>query len=243
METTLPLLLAAPFVGSFLGVAIRRLPRGEGIVAGRSRCESCGVTLSPRDLVPLASFALSRGRCRQCGAPIGWFHPSIEAAALVVAVWSVLADDGALAWLDCGLGWALLTLAWIDVEAMVLPDIITLPLIPAGLAATWWLDPDSLVDHALATVAGWGLLALVAVLYRRLRGRDGLGEGDARLYAAGGAWVGLAGLGPVLLLAALAGLGFVLAIGLTGRKLAATTAIPFGAPLALGIWLVWLYAG
>ena len=63
-------LLAAPFIGSFLGVLVRRLPRGEPVAWERSRCESCGTALTARDMVPLVSFLLLRGRCRACGAPI-----------------------------------------------------------------------------------------------------------------------------------------------------------------------------
>ena len=81
-------LLAAPFVGSVLGVLILRLPAGRPVVLARSACEDCGAALQPQDLVPLLSYAALRGRCRRCGHPIGWFHPAVELAALAVAAWA-----------------------------------------------------------------------------------------------------------------------------------------------------------
>src|SRR5205823_14876020 len=80
------LLLLAPFIGSFLGTVIRRLPEGRPIVMpARSGCEACGARLAPRDLVPLVSWLLARGQCRYCGATLGWFYPGVELAALAVA--------------------------------------------------------------------------------------------------------------------------------------------------------------
>ncbi|MBV9153097.1 MAG: prepilin peptidase, partial [Alphaproteobacteria bacterium] len=84
-----PLLVLAPFIGSFLGVLIRRVPEGRPIVAARSACEWCGAVLTARDLVPLISWLLLRGRCRRCGVPIGWFYPGIELAAFAVAAVAV----------------------------------------------------------------------------------------------------------------------------------------------------------
>ncbi|MFQ5567894.1 MAG: prepilin peptidase, partial [Paracoccaceae bacterium] len=123
-QSTMILLVAAPFVGSFLGLLIERLPAGESVVLGRSRCGKCGAALGPRDLVPLLSWAASGGRCRHCRAALGWFHPGIEAAALGVALWSVLVVPGWLAWASAGLGWTLLALAVIDQRHMVLPDAL-----------------------------------------------------------------------------------------------------------------------
>ncbi len=229
-------LLAAPFVGSFLGVLVRRLPEGRPWAFGRSQCEACGSPLGPAGLVPIASFAWQRGRCRHCAAPIARMHLWIELAALAVAASAALAEpDAASLWADCVLGWALLALGWIDWTHLRLPDVLTLPLLLAGLAVTVLLDADLATDHALAAAAGYGALRLLAYGYRLLRGRDGLGEGDAKLLAASGAWVGLAGLGPTLLVAAIAGLG---AAVVRGGGLRAHTVVPLGTCLALGTWMV-----
>ena len=82
------------FVGSFLGVLVRRLPEGQPIAWGRSRCEYCGAALAVRDLVPLFSWLAAKGRCRFCGHPLGWFYPGIELAALAVALVAIASTAG-----------------------------------------------------------------------------------------------------------------------------------------------------
>ena len=233
--------VAAPFVGSTLGVVVRRLPAGRPVAWSRSACEACGHTLGPLELVPILSYLALRGRCRECGSFIAPMHLAIELAAVAVAISAAAVDAGNAVWAGCALGWTLLALAWIDASTFWLPDALTLPLLLAGLAATWWLQPWALADHALAAAIAYTLFRLVAWSYRRLRGRDGLGEGDAKLFAAGGAWLGLAGLPPVLIGAALVGLLWAGLSALRGRRQTATTALPFGPCLAAAIWLAWLY--
>ena len=235
------LLLAAPIVGSFLGVLIRRLPEGRPIVWARSACEGCGAVLAVRDLVPLASWARSRGRCRHCGRALGWFYPAVELAAAAVALIALAVDDGETAWLDCLLGWWLLALAWIDARRWILPDALTLPLILAGLFAALVFDPDALAERALGAVLGYLALRLIGWAYLRLRGREGLGEGDAKLLAAGGAWLGALVLPQIILVAALSALLAAAALRLSGRRIRAQTALPFGPFLALAIWALWLF--
>jgi leader peptidase (prepilin peptidase)/N-methyltransferase len=236
------LLLIAPFVGSFLGVLIRRLPDGKPVALARSHCESCNVVLAPRDLIPVLSFLMTRGKCRYCGARIASFHLAVELIPAVVPLWAAEAGmRGAPLWFSALLGWTLLALAWIDWRDFWLPDVLTLPLLLAGLAATWWLGPDDLADHAAAAVLGYLALQTIAAGYRWWRGRDGLGGGDAKLVAAAGAWLGLDLLPHVILLAALTGLGLALAWRLAGREIGRTTKLPFGPCLALAIWVLWLY--
>ena len=237
----------APFVGSFLGVLIRRWPAGRAVALGRSCCDHCGTPLGPRDLVPLLSWLVSRGRCRHCQAPIGEFYPLVELAALAVALWAGTLDSGVALWLDCALGWGLLALGWIDAEHLLLPDLLTLPLILGGLAAAWLLEWPPVVDCAAGAAAGYVGFRLLAFLYRRLRGRDGLGAGDAKLLAAAGAWLGWQALGDVILGAALVGILWTVARRRPTTDLPADPddpgpgAVPFGPALALAIWIVRLY--
>lgn len=234
------LLLIAPFVGSFLGVVIRRLPDGAPVVWGRSRCPCCATVLRVRDLVPLVSWAAAGGRCRYCGRSIGWFYPGIELAAVAVAAVAVLMSRGQAAWLDCLLGWWLLALGWIDLRRWLLPDALTLPLIIAGLVAGAVFDPERLADRSLGAALGYLSLVAVAAVYRALRGREGLGRGDAKLLAAAGAWVGAAALPQVILLAALSALAAAGCLRLAGARIDARTALPFGPFLAIAIWGLWL---
>ena len=235
------LLAAALPAGSFAGVVIDRLPRDGPIATGRSHCTACGATLGVRDLVPLASWLTTRGRCRHCGAWLGWFYPGVELAALTIAVVSLAVDRGLDAWFDAVLGWWLLTLAWIDWRHTILPDVLTLPLIPAGLAVAALLTPDTLPDSAFGAVFGYLGLWLVAWLYRRWRGRDGLGMGDAKLLGASGAWVGASGLPSILAGASLAGLAAAAVMMAAGHRLDRHSALPFGPFLATATWLVWLF--
>ena len=233
--------VAAPFVGSFLGVLAVRLPEGEDVVAGRSRCRSCGTALTPIELMPVVSWLAQAGKCRTCAAPIGWHYPVIELAALGIAVWAAVTMQGALLWISVALGWTLLALAAMDLRALVLSDYLTLPLIAAGLVVVAWLDLAQVPNHLAAAAVGGLLIVAVAWAYRRIRGRDGLGMGDAKLMAAAGAWVGLEGLGAVMLYGVAATLILVLVKGASGDTVAAETAVPLGAGLAAGLWLVWLY--
>jgi leader peptidase (prepilin peptidase) / N-methyltransferase len=240
LESSLALVLA-PFVGSFLGVVVERLPAGRPIAFGRSACDHCGETLRARDLVPLFSYLALRGRC-SCGrARLSWLHPGIELAALAIALSAATVLSGWLMWVSLGLGWTLLTLAAVDARELVLPDVITLPLIPVGLLVTWMIDPRLLVGHAVGALAGFVTFAAIAGAYRRVRGRDGLGLVDAKLLAAAGAWLGWQALPSVVMIAAASGLALALATSLGGGKLVMTSRIAFGPHLALAFWLVWLF--
>jgi leader peptidase (prepilin peptidase) / N-methyltransferase len=238
------IILAAPFIGSFLGVLIRRLPEGRRIAFARSQCDACGGFLTASELVPLASYVLQRGRCRRCGAAIQPFHPIIEGTAMLIATWAILADaDPARQLLDCALGWTLLTLSWIDFRCMWLPDVLTLPLLLAGLAVTLMVHPTDATAHAAGAAVGYLGLRVISWSYRVIRGREGIGGGDAKLLGAAGAWLGLSGLPYVLLLAALLGLAMAACVALQGRRLHADSALPFGPCLALAFWLIWMHGG
>ena len=235
------LIAVAPFVGSFLGVVIRRLPRQQPYLLGRSHCVHCGAALGIRDLVPFVSWAAARACCRSCGARLGWFYPAVEAAALVIAVLSASLDHGVAAWIDFALGCWLLALAWIDFDHLLLPDALTLPLVLAGLAQAAALAPDELFGRAAGAACGFVSLAVLAWAYRRSRGREGLGGGDPKLLAAAGAWVGIAALPAVILVAAVTGLAAAAGLALGGAALRRDTAVPFGPFLALATWAVWLF--
>lgn len=235
-------LAVAPIVGSFLGVLIARLPEHRPVAWVRSCCDSCATPLGPAELVPIASFLALRGRCRHCGSGIPAYHLVVEIAALLVAGWAVAVDyDDTIVWADCTLGWTLLALAWVDWRHMRLPDVLTLPLIVAGLCVTALWRPEELTWHAVGAIAGYSTFRLIALGYRWWRGIDGLGEGDAKLMAAAGAWLGLAALPYVALGAASSGIVLILATGLAGRQVSARTAIPFGPALSASIWICWLY--
>ncbi len=232
-------ILFSPFIGSLIGVLAMRLPEGRPVGMARSACDGCGRTLGVLDLMPVLSYLALRGRCRTCRAPIGRAHLFVELAAIAVACLPAVLEpeaDPLRTWSICTLGWAALLLSWIDWRAMLLPDVITLPLLLLGLLLCWWADPAMLPDHALAAVCGYALLRAIALFYRRLRGREGMGAGDAKLLAAGGAWLGLQALPLMLFGGAVATLLLALATGRTRGG----DAVPFGPGLAVAMWVVFL---
>lgn len=228
-------------LGSFLGLVSLRLPLGEGVIRGRSRCGGCGATLKPWRLVPVISFLISGGRCVDCGESIPLRYPLMELAAAAIGVWAALTQPApAAAALTALLGWQLLLIAMIDAEHFRLPDSLTLPLLATGGLAALLLGQTAPLDALAGAAVGFSSLWLLAFLYRRLRGREGLGDGDPVLLAAGGAWVGWIGLPSVLVWASAVGLSVVAARLLVGRGVSGGDRLPFGPCLAVGIWLTWL---
>ncbi|OYX56653.1 MAG: prepilin peptidase [Brevundimonas subvibrioides] len=230
--------------GSFIAAVTVRLPRDEEIVVTPSHCMSCGETLKAWQLVPAISWLVQRGKCAMCGAAVSPRYILIECGAAAIGVWAALwgYDSG---WLLVGataaLGWQLLLIALIDAENFWLPDELTLPLIATGLIAGALLAQGWPIPQLVGAVAGFGILWGLAEIYRRVRGREGLGGGDPILFAGAGAWVGWTGLPTVLLWACAAGFSIVLTLLMTRRKVEMTQKLPFGTFLAIGIWLTWLY--
>lgn len=226
-------------VGSFLATLVIRWPQERSVIGGRSACDGCGRTLRWRELVPLASALASRGRCRRCGAPIDSRHWQIELGCAALGVISGIAVPGPVGVAGAVFGWLLLTLAALDVADFWLPDAVTGTLALAGLASIAVAPPDWF-DRLIGGAAGFVSLWLIAFAYRRLRGRDGLGGGDPKLFGAIGLWVGWAMLPFVLLLACVVGLGAVLAARLRGQAVAGGDWVPFGALMAIAAYPVWL---
>lgn len=196
--------------GSFIATWVIRAGRAQS-VTGRSACDGCGRTLAIGDLVPLVSWAMQRGRCRTCQARIDPLHPATEAVAAIIGglcLWHAPNGGGAALFL---LGLLLLSLALFDARHFWLPHKLSATTALAGLLfggiATASLGIDAaLIDRLIGCASGFALLWLIGAGYKMLRGRDGVGGGDAPMLAALGAWLGWAALPMLLLFAALAGL-------------------------------------
>jgi len=222
-------------IGSFLGALVMRWPRGDSIVRGRSRCDGCGRILGIVDLIPLLGAVIRRGRCRQCGARIDCAHAIMEvgcAAIGGIALW-LLPPFAAL--VIAIAGWMLLALAVLDARHFWLPDRLTLPLAVIGLTLGDWVLPAPFQDRMIGAALGYGLLFALAWGYERLRGREGLGLGDAKLLGAIGAWVGWQVLPLVLLAASMAGLLWALIARLRGEVVEGRTRLPLGTFLCLAV--------
>jgi leader peptidase (prepilin peptidase)/N-methyltransferase len=217
--------------GSFLNVVIYRLPRGENLAFPASRCPACGAPIAVRDNVPVLSFLLLRGRARCCKAKISPRYPLVEligglvALAIVRAVVLELPPETPawkiplifLCYLALGLG--LVAAAFIDLENLYLPDEITLGGTVLGVASVP-LRPDATFVESLAgVVAGFLVIWLPFVfLYQKLRGRPGMGLGDAKLVMLAGAWFGWFGAVFALLAGAVQATAVTLAVLATRGK-------------------------
>ena len=216
-------LLGSLAIGSFLNVVIARLParlQGQwdavpddssgqvppGISRPRSHCPACGHTLPWRENIPLVSYAMLRGQCSACGVAISLRYPLVEAltaVASVIVTWKLGLEWQTLAALL--LTWTLIALAFIDLEHLLLPDRLTLPLLSAGLLVNAAAGFTDLQSALVGAVAGYGVLWAVYHGYRLLTGREGFGYGDFKLLAALGAWLGWQLLPLIVLLAAVVG--------------------------------------
>jgi leader peptidase (prepilin peptidase)/N-methyltransferase len=216
-------------VGSFLNVVIYRLPKilerqwaaecaelaGKPVEEGpaftlaqpASRCRQCGHVIRWYENVPVFSYLALRGKCSACGTPIGLRYPLVELATaglFFICVYHWGANPAGLVW--CGFSAAILALALIDWDTTLLPDDITLPLLWAGLiiAALRWTN-ISLPQALWGAVAGYLSLWLVYQAFKLLTGKEGMGYGDFKLFAALGAWFGWQALVPIILMASVIG--------------------------------------
>lgn len=251
-------------VGSFLNVVILRLPKRlewqwkrdareilelpdlydpppPGVVIEGSHCPQCKHKLAWYENIPLLSWLVLRGKCRSCHTPISIQYPLVEliTALLVVAsVWRF------------GFGWQgfaasvfscfLVALSGIDFRTRLLPDQLTLTLMWLGLIASL----DNLFMPAkpalLGAIAGYMSLWTVWWVFRQLTGKEGMGHGDFKLLAALGAWVGLKGIIPIILLSSVVG-AIVGSIWLYSQGRDKATPIPFGPYLAIAGWIVFFW--
>ena len=249
-------------VGSFLNVVIHRLPRmmelrwaaecaelqgaannpGEhkapaetfNLMVPRSRCPHCGHPIRWFENIPVLSYLALKGRCTDCSAPISVRYPLIELLSAALFAWC--GWRWGLTW--TGLAWsgfaaAVLALAVIDWDTTLLPDDITLPLLWAGLsAAALGLVATTLPDALWGAVGGYLSLWLVYWAFKLATGKEGMGYGDFKLFAALGAWFGWQALIPIILMASV--IGAAVGIGLkVFSQLREGGYVPFGPFLAL----------
>jgi leader peptidase (prepilin peptidase)/N-methyltransferase len=257
-------------IGSFLNVVIHRLPLilerqwraqaadiegrpapEEGapynLVTPRSRCPKCQAQIRAVHNIPVLSWLALRGRCSACQAPISVRYPLVElatATAFAVVAWHF--GFGASALLGLVFTAFLVALTGIDIDRQLLPDLLTVPLLWIALVASLWhvagdpAPPAALRDAVIGAAAGYLFLWLVFHLFKLITGKEGMGYGDFKLFAAIGAWLGWQMLPVVLVLAAFVGSAVGLAL-MAARRLGHGVPIPFGPYLAGAAWiaLIW----
>jgi leader peptidase (prepilin peptidase) / N-methyltransferase len=214
----------------------------------RSACPNCKVPITAWQNIPVVSWLFLRGRCASCKTRISARYPIVELSTGVLSGW-VAWHFGFGAPAACALlvTWALIALTGIDIDHQLLPDNITLPLMWAGLLAAVMIGPTAGVtlpvaprDALIGAAAGYASLWLVFHAFRLITGKEGMGYGDFKLFAALGAWLGWKLLPLVIVLSAASGavLG-ILMIVLRGRDRSAP--MPFGPYLAAAGWLAMMY--
>ncbi|HKL52302.1 MAG TPA: A24 family peptidase [Wenzhouxiangellaceae bacterium] len=251
-------------VGSFLNVVILRFPaalihdwkcqcrellgldqqeqgpeaKPAGVANGRSHCPACGHSIAWYDNVPVISWLVLRGRCRNCGTAISIRYPIVElitALLSVIVIWRLGPTAAGAAGLL--LTWTLIAAAGIDLDHKLLPDQLTLPLLWLGLILNVFGVFTDLESAVIGAIGGYLVLWLVFHLFRLATGKEGMGYGDFKLLAAIGAWFGWQVLPTVILLAS--GVGAILGLVLIAlRKMGREVPIAFGPFLAAAGWLV-----
>ncbi|MCR4300529.1 MAG: A24 family peptidase [Sulfuricaulis sp.] len=253
-------------IGSFLNVAIFRLPillerkwqsqcreilksnkkplkakKRFNLVVPGSSCPHCGHAITALENIPVLSFIWLRGRCSACGKPISRRYPLVEllTGGLTVAVaWHF--GYGVAALFAMALTWCLIALSFIDFDRQLLPDDITLPLLWGGLILNAFAVFTPLFDAVIGAVSGYLFLWMVYQLFKLTTGKEGMGYGDFKLFAALGAWLGWQSLPLIILLSslvgAIVGISFILYFG-HDRRLP----IPFGPFLCVAGWIALMW--
>ncbi len=230
-------------IGSFMNVCIYRLPLSRSLIRPGSACPQCGRSIPFYDNIPVVSFLLLRGRCRNCGASISWRYPLVELLGGLTALATVARFGlGLPALVYFVFIAALIVVTFIDIDHRIIPDIITLPGIVLGLAVSFLLPRTSFTEALLGTLLGGGSLLAVAVVYRLITKRDGMGMGDVKLLAMIGALIGWKGVVFTIFIGSVAGslIGFLLVF--VQRRKDLKLAVPFGPFLSLGA-ILYLFAG
>ena len=253
-------------IGSFLNVAIHRLPvmlerrwRSQcqeiigpdkspaapaqrfDLAVPRSRCPHCDHAITALENIPVFSFLWLKGKCSDCGKPISWRYPAVElltACFSALVAWHFGFTTAALAGL--ALTWSLIALTFIDFDRQLLPDDITLPLLWAGLLLNVTNVYVPIASAVIGAAAGYVSLWLVYQLFKLVTGKEGMGYGDFKLFAALGAWLGWQSLPLIILMASLVGavvgLAFILFLGHDRR-----VPIPFGPFLCVAGWVALMW--
>lgn len=226
-------LLIGLCIGSFLNVVIYRLPLGQSLVSPGSRCTKCGYQLRWYDNVPVLSWALLGGRCRQCRTSISVQYPIVEvvtAVLFVLVAW--LTPVGPLLVSRLILVAILVALFGIDLEHQILPNTITLPGLASGLMFST-IAPPGWKDALLGALLGAGVLYGIAAAYYAVRREEGLGMGDVKMLAMIGAFLGWKAVLVTLVLSSFSGAAIGMAL-IAAQRGGMKLALPFGTFLAVG---------
>lgn len=229
-------------IGSFLNVLIYRLPRNKKIVFERSACPKCGNPIPFYHNIPLVSFLVLRGKCRDCKARISIRYPLVEFLNVAAFIFFLSMDGLTIAWLaHAYLASSLIVIIFIDLEFQIIPDRITLPGIVAGLLAAVFVSPPGIVNALIGFVVGGGALLALAYLGEWLFKKEAMGGGDIKMAAMLGVFVGWQKVLLIFVGGAVIGMVVSVVWMLASKKVRAERIIPFGPFLAMASFIVVAY--
>ena len=230
-------------IGSFANVCVHRIPRGESVVKPRSKCPTCNTEIAWYDNIPIISWLILGRKCRHCRNPIAWRYPMLELSmglTWAAIAWFYPLDQYSPIFVLQAI--ILFTLLWIltliDLETFLLPNALTFPGIGIGLLLAW--QQGYIIDAIIGAVAGYGIFWLVAKLFLLATGREGMGQGDFKLLAMLGAFMGWQALPFIIMLSSITGAIIGTATLLLANK-GLKAEIPYGPYLAAAglIWFFW----
>jgi leader peptidase (prepilin peptidase)/N-methyltransferase len=221
-------------IGSFLNVCIHRIPEGKSIVTPPSHCPRCGARIRWYDNVPVVSYLILGGRCRHCREKIRLRYPLVETLSALLCLLVVhrygLSGPALVYYVFIC---ALIVITFIDLDHQIIPNVITYPGIPLGVAASLILPGMTVLDSLIGLAVGGGILTAVALAFEWIRKKQGMGFGDVKLLAMIGAFLGWKAVVLTLIVSSFVGavIGYA-ALRLSGKD--AQQPIPYGPFLALG---------
>lgn len=228
-------------LGSFFNVCIFRIPLKRSIISPPSSCPHCHNRIRFYDNIPVLSFILLRGKCRYCHDRISWHYPVVEALTALLSFALFIKYNLSYQYIIFLIFLsALVVIAFVDLYHRIIPDVISLPGILAGFIVTFILSHISWYDSMVGALAGGGSLFLIAIIYERLTGKEGMGFGDVKLLAMIGAWMGWRALPFVVLISSLTGAVIgVIFLWVSGKGF--RFKIPFGPFLSFGTILYFFF--
>ncbi|OIP71519.1 prepilin peptidase [Candidatus Atribacteria bacterium CG2_30_33_13] len=228
-------------VGSFCNVCIYRIPKNESIIYPASHCPKCRTTIKPVDNIPLLSYILLKGRCRNCGSKISIQYPVVELlTGMIYLIIYLIYGLSIQSLIYIILSSALIIIAFIDLNEQIVPDVISLPGIGVGLILSFFVPYLSFINSALGVVVGGGIILIIALVGSMIFKKEAMGGGDVKLAAMIGAFLGwrytIISLFLGFFLGALVGIFLVLS-----KIKSKEDMVPFGPFIALGslITLLW----
>ena len=228
-------------VGSFCNVCIYRIPKNESIIYPTSHCPKCRSKIKPVDNIPLLSFILLKGRCRNCKSKISIQYPMVEfLSGLIYLIIYLIYGLSVQTLIYIILSSALIIIAFIDLNEQIVPDVISLPGIVTGFIISFFVPYISFINSALGVVVGGGIILIIALVGSMIFKKEAMGGGDIKLAAMIGAFLGwrytIISLFLGFFLGALAGIFLILS-----KIKSKEDMVPFGPFIALGslITLLW----